>query len=343
MITRSLDQVNHDTIKHAIDEARHHFHFVNPVDTFVIKLPAGTHTIVPPAGTDKCIDITGINPKPGGRFVLRGAGMDQTIIVTPEEPIGLYGVGMDRVTVSDIHFTRDAQMTTQGHVVEVGPGYIDIRIQPGFPSIPEVYDGEVKARDVRVYSDDPANPRVIRRLPKVSWKTYTHLGDDVWRLHRYAVKQVAPFKPGQLLGVRSKYGGQPYRLSHGDDSRFERVKWTRRIRGIFINVDNVQIVDCRIERPPAIQGQVPVLSGNGGGPQIWGKSGHAVHGVVATGNVFRGTGDDSLGLFNVASGHVAGNKIIDSFARGILLNNSPDVVLADNRLIRAPLQYVTEA
>jgi hypothetical protein len=51
-----------------------------------------------------------------------------------------------------------------------------------------------------------------------------------------------------------------------------------------------------------------------------------------------GTGDDSLGLFNIQSGSVTGCHIRDSFARGILLNNVSDKLLVhDNEVVRCPV------
>ena len=52
------------------------------------------------------------------------------------------------------------------------------------------------------------------------------------------------------------------------------------------------------------------------------------------------TGDDSIALFNVASGGVIRNcRIKDSFARGILLHNSGDTILVNNTVVRCPVLY----
>ena len=57
--------------------------------------------------------------------------------------------------------------------------------------------------------------------------------------------------------------------------------------------------------------------------------------------VAENTGDDSIALFNVASGGLNKDcKIKDSFARGILLHNSRTTSLVNNNVIRCPVLYV---
>ena len=52
------------------------------------------------------------------------------------------------------------------------------------------------------------------------------------------------------------------------------------------------------------------------------------------------TGDDSVAFFNVVGGGVIKNCMIkDSFARGILLRNSPSTRLINNTLVRCHVLY----
>ena len=57
--------------------------------------------------------------------------------------------------------------------------------------------------------------------------------------------------------------------------------------------------------------------------------------------VAENTGDDSVALFNVASGGLIRNcRIKDSFARGIFLYNSRHTSLVNNTVERCPVLYV---
>ena len=66
-----------------------------------------------------------------------------------------------------------------------------------------------------------------------------------------------------------------------------------------------------------------------------------IHNVTVENLIAENTGDDSIALFNVASGGVIRNcQIKDSFARGILLYNSRNTKLINNTVIRCPVTYV---
>jgi len=70
------------------------------------------------------------------------------------------------------------------------------------------------------------------------------------------------------------------------------------------------------------------LSTSGGGPQLGQPHDQPIHNVTVENLRAENTGDDSIAFFNVASGGVVRNcKISDSFARGILLYNSPTTAL----------------
>ena len=66
-----------------------------------------------------------------------------------------------------------------------------------------------------------------------------------------------------------------------------------------------------------------------------------IHNVTVDNIVAENTGDDSIALFNVASGGLIKDcKIKDSFARGILLHNSRDTSLVNNNVVRCPVLYI---
>ena len=140
-----------------------------------------------------------------------------------------------------------------------------------------------------------------------------------------------------VVGVKVKHGGQSFALFDGDDLAFVRVRWTDHSRGIASNTPNVLLRDTRVEHSGAHG--LPAfgaLATPGGGPQIRG----AVHNVTIVNHTSAGTGDDSLGLFDILSGSVTGCDIRDSFARGILLANVSDAFAANvkgNTVVRCPI------
>ena len=78
-----------------------------------------------------------------------------------------------------------------------------------------------------------------------------------------------------------------------------------------------------------------MLATNAGGPQVLGNS-QAVFNLTVFNHSSTATGDDSLAIFNVKSGLIAGCSITDAFGRGIVLC-SADVRMSDNVLVRNPL------
>ena len=341
-VVKRIEVVNYTTLAQAVAEAKTHF-VATPDDNFTIELPAGRFVITPPPDMVTAIDLLHINPGLESRFTIRGAGMEQTTIVVPLGVTAILGRHLYRTTIQDIHFTKaEAQLATQGHVVSVAPGKVTLRIQLGFPYPNEGYDPDATmgiGRYLRQYTDSPTDPQLIPdNNNQIAWESVTHIGGRTWQFNLNSPTQVAPYSYGMLIGVKHKRGGDSYRFVAGDDIRFERIKWTAESRGIFIDVNHPAVIDSRIERNPPINGQVPALSTNGGGPQIQGKN-FTVHGVELAGNVFVGTGDDGFGLFNV-EGLVANNNIRDSFARGIYVMYSPDLVLSGNTTVRAPVVVV---
>ncbi len=342
-IVNRLATVTHATMQAAIADAKRHF-AASPDDTYIIELPPGTHRIAPPDDVPTAIDLLYISPGKDGRLVIRGAGMNATTIAVPTATTAILGRHIYRVTVSDLHLTKyEAISSTQGHVVAVAPGSVTLKIQPGFPSPLDQYDGNRTqgiGRYLREYLNSRINPRLIDDQAgnrQIGWARVESLGDNVFRFTLdWPALLASNYAIGDLIAVKQKHGADVYRFVVGDDVRFERVKWTAESRGIFIGVDHPAVVDCRIERGMSIEGQVPALSTNGGGPQVFGKWGKA-HGVMIANNVFVGTGDDSIGLFNV-EGAVVNNIIADSFARGIYTMDSPGLHMGGNKTVRAPVE-----
>eukprot|EP01051_Picozoa_sp_SAG22_P020283 SAG22_NODE_4040_length_1412_cov_1.084539_1_plen_317_part_00 len=143
--------------------------------------------------------------------------------------------------------------------------------------------------------------------------------------------------PSQRIAIKIKHGGQAYRMIAGDDVAFVNVRWLGHSRGAIIDTSNVRFQNTRVDRlpPPVAGGERPVLATNAGGPQVLGSS-QPVFNLTVLNHSSTATGDDSLALFNVKSGLIAGCSITDAFGRGIVLC-SADVRMSDNVLVRNPL------
>ena len=124
------------------------------------------------------------------------------------------------------------------------------------------------------------------------------------------------------------------------DIAFISVRWVGHSRGIIEGCDNVVFRHTRVDREASISGLPLALATPGGGPQI-----NTASNLTILNHSSVGTGDDSLGLFNIASGSVRGCHIRDSFARGILLNNVSKafVVGEDNDVLRCPIYRTNHA
>eukprot|EP00937_MAST-01D_sp_MAST-1D-sp2_P000089 g89.t1 len=144
--------------------------------------------------------------------------------------------------------------------------------------------------------------------------------------------------PRQRVAIKVKQGGQAYRMQAGDDVAFVNVRWLGHSRGAIIDTSNVLFRDTRVDRmpPPAAGSEVPLLATNAGGPQILGN-GCPVFNVTVVNHTSTATGDDSLALFNVRTGLVAGCRIGDAFGRGIVVCASGGVRLSGNELTRNAL------
>jgi hypothetical protein len=149
--------------------------------------------------------------------------------------------------------------------------------------------------------------------------------------------ELAPYRTGDLVGIKSKETGNVYWFFQGSDITFEDVHWTRKSRGVFRGgIDRVRFTRCVVDRGPDVQGQTPCLSTPDGGPQIGQPNDPSTQDNWVENCRFVATGDDSIAFFN-ASGTVRGNSVRDSFGRGILLVNSPDALVEDNQVVRCPV------
>jgi len=325
------------TIAQAIAEAKINF-IKNPNQTVVIEFDVGTYPLAAPANGDKgIINLSGVNPGSNGRLVFRGAGMDKTTLVFDPSAHQIYGRDVHRVSFIGLHMTRRDYTVSQGHVVEVAPGRVDLEVQSGFPTPQDIFNPKSnQGRFLRRFTDSKADPQIIlENNAQIAWKSAELVSGHRWRIRLKKPTEMANYKPGDLVGIKSKNGGQTFWLSGGSDFVFEDVKWTQVSRGVFRGgFDKIRITRCVVERAPAVNGQVPCLSTPDGGPQI-GQPGD----LPTSGNLVEdcrmiATGDDSIAFFN-ASGMIRNCRIADSFARGILFYKSPWAKLDNNTLTRS--------
>ena len=337
--------ITQGAIARAIADAKAHF-ATDPDDTVVIQFDAGTYYLSAPSGDSRGIfELSGVKPGAKGRLVFRGAGMDATTLVFDPAKDQIYGRGVYRVSFIGFHMTRKDYCVSQGHVAGVGPGWVDLEIQSGFPTPKDIYEANYmpsnpdtkRGRFLRRFTDSRTDPQiVVDDNQQYAWADAELVSGRRWRMNLVKRMVVANYKTGDLIGIKSKHGGQTYWLSGGSDFVFEDIKWTQVSRGVFRNgFDKIRITRCVVERSRAIEGQVPCLSTPDGGPQI-GQPNDAVCSGIVEDCRMTGTGDDAV-AFHHATGVVRNCTIADSFARGILLNNSPTVALENNTLVRCPV------
>jgi hypothetical protein len=243
--------------------------------------------------------------------------------------------------------TRKDYTVSQGLVVETAPGKVVLEIQEGFPTPAMIFNPlSDQGRFLRRYTNSRTDPHVVQEdNEQIPWTRARHLDGRRWEIELKRKEQLATYAEGGLIGIKSKhskgnteFGGQTYWFYAGADFLFHSVKWTHKSRGVFRGgFEKVQLVDCVIDRAPAINGQTPCLATPGGGPQIGQPNDPATSGHVVKNCRFIALGDDAVAFFN-ATGMISGCYIRDSFVRGILVANAPETVLQKNTVIRCPVQ-----
>jgi len=294
-----------------------------------------------------------ITPKHPGRLVIRGAGMDATTLVTSGLGVTVFSRASSHVSVRDLTFSRSSRTVTQGVVRSCSADRAVLEISPGFPSPLSIYDASSgQGRYVRAYTDSATDPRLVvdpanngtvwppTRNAQAAWDDPREVSPGVWSLSLRG--RFEPWQAGALLAVKSKHQQNAYFFDGGDDVAFQRVQWLRHSRGVVRGgISNVLFDGCVVERGSPVLGRAPALATPGGGPQIGQPGDPAVHNVTVSNHSSVGTGDDSIALFHVAQGAVRDSRVSDSFARGILLYDSPSVELSGNDVRRCPVFRTT--
>jgi hypothetical protein len=325
----------------AIADARAHFANA-PDDQIVLGLPVGTFDLTSDISGRGTIDVSNVRPGNGGRLILRGAGADKTVLIFSEDIPSIYGRDVSHVSFEGFHMTRKDYTVSQGHVVEVAPGIVTLDIQDGFPTPADIFDPNRNQGRYLRQCTDSANPQIVetdnRQLP---WETATHVSGQRWKMN-LTFPDIAPYPVGSLVAIKSKHGGDACWLARGSDIVFNGITWTKNTRCALRGISNVQILNSTIKKPAAINGQMACLASSEGGPQILGNRGEPpVTGNIVDNFQADGTGDDSIAFLN-ATGVVRNSRLSGSFARCILLYNSPTVELQNNQLVGCPLKYLNK-
>ncbi len=324
-------------LQQGIDQAKAHFAMA-PDDIVVLEIDRGRFELKSESDKQGTLDLTEVMPGESGRLIIRGQGMDQTTLVFHDDKHALFGWDVNRVTISDLHMTRDRLTISQGIVQSVGRGVVRLKLDKGYPTPEQLYDATSEVgRYLRRYRMVDGQPQIdLENNQQLAWQTATNLGNGVWEMQLSRASLTPAYEVGDLLAIKSKRGGYAFWIARGQDLRFERVKWTLKTRGkIRKGFQKVEVIDCVTERTQ-VNGQWPCLASPEGGPQI-GHPGDGVHGdVLISGGRFIGSGDDAIGLFEV-SGRVQNCVIEDAFARGIFLFNCANVTIQGVDLIRSPI------
>lgn len=326
-------------IQKAVDEAKAHFR-KTPNDIVILEFDKGSFRLEVEGPGRGIVDLSGVAPGPAGRLVFQGQGIDDTILVFAGDKHSLYGRNVQHVTFAGMHMTRKDYTVSQGLVAEVDPGKVVLDIQPGFPDPDKIFDpANQQGRYLRCYTNSKTDPLLVQEdNGQIAWARAKHVGGQRWEIELKNKNQLAGYRQGDLIGIKSKHGGQAYWFMGGSDFVFDSVKWTQETRGVFRGgFDKIQILNCVTDRSPPINGQTPCLAAPGGGPQIGQPHDPPTLGNVVKNCRFIASGDDAVAFFN-AGGVIRDCYIRDAFARGILAVNSPKAELSANTVVRCPIQ-----
>lgn len=289
--------------------------------------------------------------------MLAGDGMDATVLGFDGTLPTLYARPVTRVTIRDIHFTRNSFTVSQGTVVSANTTLVVLDIDRAYPSPAAIFDSDSSSgRYLRRYTDslvdphivvDPANngtvwpPTMNVQWP---WHHASQVGGEAsrrWALQVSPIRGASVFRPGDRVGIKSKHQQNSFFFDGGQDVAFLRVRWSLHSRGVARGgIHDILVDSCVVERPPKPEGAEvePMLATPGGGPQLGQPNDPVTRNVTVRNHTSVATGDDSVALFRVEEGLVEGCRIRDSFARGVLVCGPPnDVVVRDSVLVRNPV------
>ena len=149
--------------------------------------------------------------KPGeeGRFVIEGVDFNSTVLVTDNWHNTLQGTNIRRLTVRKIHFTRDYKDASQGVVLEVGHGFVTLKIDPKYPTIQSIYNWKSKTgRFLRKYQLVSGDCQIVEDdNEQIGWKSFKEHDDNIITLFLVEDWLLPRYQKGDLIGIKSKCCG----------------------------------------------------------------------------------------------------------------------------------------
>lgn len=375
----------------------------NAAATLTLRYPPGTIVFKDPnpsgaqfTTTNKiftAIPVANFTPGTSGRLVIQGCGQANTTLLiegnwrnteyTDSSGVLHYSRGpqrafwitnSQRITLKNFELKSSHLTVTQGSVVGVGPGYLNLRIHSGFPrpdtqagpNGPGLLAGYCHTAGgglfLRRYTTSTTNPFIDTTTEQIAWESVSEMatpGDFhfVLSLPNYT----PPYLVNEVIGIKIKHGVDIYRFQECSDLRFEDLRLTGKTRGLFLQCENTYVggpnAGLRVDRP-IVGGRTACLSSPEGGPQFSATVGGLqttpptplTSGLVVDNCRIIGTGDDCIALFLQQNFVVKNNYVRDSFARGLLFSDCPnvpsDTALQDpnglnNTALRAPILRIT--
>ena len=204
-----------------------------------------------------------------------------------------------------------------------------VSIPASVPDLSFVYDPTLTTgRYIRRFNpdftlnQDPLNKQNV-------WNTPLNIGNRLWQLRTFSSISSRGWVIGDTLGIKSKHGAIDYlRIINGSNILLDSISFQRGSRCVLSNINGLTLTNWNILRPSS-----DVLTTNDGGAQMTTCTGILVDGYTA-----QNTGDDMVAFFESCTGYITGANLSDSFARGILLVDSVDMVVDPaNVVTRCPV------
>lgn len=332
----------HGKIQQAITDAKAWFNS-HQNEELVFYFPAGTKSIQNPNGNQAGILIDNLDPGPNGRLVFKAdapQGPNPTIFEFPGvEQIEVVGNNSKNIMFQSIQFSRGQKTVTQGYVTnkgaEGGKGFVTIKIDPGFPTIPDVFSTLANGKWLKKYNESVGGGYPIL-VPcdnkQVGWDTYTEVNTREYKLVTLGTTAPSYYSVGDLVAVKCKKFFPAYEFTDCDGITFQNVVWHGQARGLFLGTfDNIKIYNCRIVRLPDnlnsgnTREKKYCISTPSGGPQIGNEHSTVQNNgknITVEDCRFEAVGDDEIALFKIGGALLKNNILSACFVRSINLNQS---------------------
>jgi hypothetical protein len=247
---------------------------------------------------------------------------------------------------------------TQGTVVSVGKEgdsyYVTVDVPPGFPTPADVYDsGEfpISGRFLRRFVYVDGHPEIKDKDEKQCyWQSYEDVSTPdhpsrfkliiahAQKMHNHGDEppkgpvNAPTYQPGDLLGIKAKHGQDSGKFGGASDIVLDHIRWTDSTRVAFVkDSDRISITNCVTDRGDEINGLVPCLACNEGGPQLNPTSKSRSTNIYFANNKSDGQADDAVALFRVNGATVADNVMSDDWARGLNLDGDGHDAATDSK------------